>query len=83
MAMLLSKLAKAIIVIPHGNADVERMFSLIGLNKTKLCSRLSIETLSALLCFQFNTEENCYNFKPTSKMIEKCINASASVDITS
>ena len=80
---LLSKLAKAIIVIPHGNADVERMFSLIALNKTKLRSRLSIETLSALLCLQFNTEENCYNFKPTSKMIEKYINASASVDITS
>ena len=55
-------LAKAVIFVPHGNADVERMFSHIGLNKTKLRSQLSTETLSALLCLQFNMEENCYNF---------------------
>jgi hypothetical protein len=33
---LLSKLAKAVLTIPHGNADIERMFSHLGLNKTKL-----------------------------------------------
>ena len=33
---LLSKLAKAVLTIPHGNADVERMFSHLGLNKTKM-----------------------------------------------
>ena len=49
-----SKLAKAITVIPHGNADVESMFSHIGLKKTKLHSWLSIEILSALLRLQFN-----------------------------
>ena len=46
---LLSKLAKAILVIPHSNADVERMFSQMGLNKTKLRNSLGSETLTALL----------------------------------
>ena len=27
---LVSKLAKAILIIPHGNADIERMFSRVG-----------------------------------------------------
>ena len=48
---LLSKLAKAILVIPYGNVDIERMFSHLGLNKTKLQNSLSTETLSALLNF--------------------------------
>ena len=41
---LLSKLAKAILVIPHSNADVERMFSQMGLNKTKPRNSLGTET---------------------------------------
>ena len=51
---LLSKLAKAILVIPHGNADIERMFSRMGLNKTKLRSSLGTDTLTALLRLQMN-----------------------------
>ena len=31
----LAKFAKAILVMPHGNADTERLFSHIDLNKTK------------------------------------------------
>jgi len=33
--LFLTKLAKAILVVPHGNADTERLFSHLGLNKTK------------------------------------------------
>ena len=44
---VLSKLAKAILVIPLGNADTERLFSHVGLNKTKHRTSLSIETLNA------------------------------------
>ena len=46
---LLSRLAKAVLIIPHGNADVERLFSRVGLTKTKLRNSLSNITLSALL----------------------------------
>ena len=76
---LLSMLAKAILIIPHGNADIERMFSHVGLNKTKLRNRLSNETLSALLCLQFNVSEPCFDFKPTKVMVEKCRNAISSL----
>ena len=31
----LTNFAKAIIIIPHGNEDTERLFSHVGLNKTK------------------------------------------------
>ena len=44
----LAKLAKAILVIPHGNADTKRLFSHIGLNKTKHRNRLGISTLNSL-----------------------------------
>ena len=42
----LAKLEKAILVIPHGNADTERLFSHISLNKTKHRNRLGISTLN-------------------------------------
>ena len=45
----LAKLAKAILVILHANADTERLFSHIGLNKTKHRNRLGISTLNSLL----------------------------------
>ena len=38
---LLTKLAKGVI-FPRGNADTERLFSYLGLNKTKLRNSLSI-----------------------------------------
>ena len=76
---LLSKLAKAILVIPHSNADVERMFSQMGLNKTKLRNSLGTETLTALLRLQMNAQEPCYNFSPGTELLEKCKNAMATV----
>ena len=36
---VLTKLAKAVLTIPHGNADTERLFSQIGLDETIVCSR--------------------------------------------
>ena len=48
----LAKLAKAILVIPHGNADTERLFSHIDLNKTKHRNRPGISTLNSLLPVQ-------------------------------
>lgn len=76
---LLSKLAKAVLIVPHGNADIERMFSHLGLNKTKIRSCLGTETLTALLRLQFNVNEPCYSFKPTKQMIERCRNVISSL----
>ena len=56
-----AKLTKAILVIPHGNADTERLFSHIGLNKTKHRNILGISILNSLLTVQFNVPHNAMN----------------------
>ena len=77
---LLSKLAKSILIIPHGNADVERIFSHMGLNKTKVRNSLGVDTLTALLRLQYNVKEPCFSFKPTQVMVSRCRNAIASLN---
>ena len=72
---LLARLAKAVLIVPHGNADVERSFSKLGLNKTKLRNSLGTDTLNALLQLQCNVHDTCYAFKPTPEMISLCKNA--------
>ena len=42
------------LVIPHGNADTERLFSHIELNKTKTRNSVSTSTLNVLLIIQLN-----------------------------
>ncbi len=71
----LTKLAKAILIIPHGNADTERLFSHLGLNKTKHRNCLGISTLNSLLIVQFNVPEKCFNFKPSKPLPKQCKNA--------
>ena len=72
---MLSTLAKAILVLPHGNADTERLFSHVGLNKTKLRNSLSVSTLNALLMVQFNRQQKCFEFKPSDELLRRCKNA--------
>ena len=58
--------------IPHGNADSERLFSHIGLNKTKYRNRLGISTLNSRLTVQFNIPQKCYEFKPNTELLKTC-----------
>jgi len=46
---ILSDLVERISVLPHSSATVERIFSAINLNKTKVRNRLSVRTVSGLL----------------------------------
>ena len=71
----LAKLAKAILVIPHGNADTKCLFSHIGLNKTKYRNRLGISTLNSLLTVQFNVPKKCYELKPNTEPLKAFVNA--------
>ena len=71
----LPKLTKAILVIPHGNADTERLFRHIGLNKMKHRNRLGISTSNSLLTVQFNVPQKCYEFKPNTELLTTCENA--------
>ena len=79
----LTKLAKATIIIPRGNADTERLFSHVGLNKTKHRNSLSLETLNSLLCVQFNIKKPCYSFKPSNDLVKKCKNSQAELSQSS
>uniref|UniRef100_H3AVF6 HAT C-terminal dimerisation domain-containing protein n=1 Tax=Latimeria chalumnae TaxID=7897 RepID=H3AVF6_LATCH len=46
---ILTKLAKAILVLPHSSANVERLFSQMTLVKTQLRNRLNNDTLEDIL----------------------------------
>ena len=65
----IGKTRKTILVIPHGNADTKRLFSLIGLNKTKHRNTLGISTLNSLLTVQFNVPTKSYEFKPNTELL--------------
>ena len=71
----LAKLAKAFLVIPHGKADTERLFSHNDLNKMKHRNRLGISTLNSLLTVQFNVPQKCYEFKLNTELLKTCVNA--------
>ncbi|KAJ4936620.1 hypothetical protein JOQ06_001209, partial [Pogonophryne albipinna] len=46
----LSRIAKLVLVLPHSNADAERVFSAVGLNKTKTRNSLALDgTLSSIM----------------------------------
>jgi len=71
---LLMKLVNYLIVLPHSSACVERIFSCINLNKTKIRNRLGTETLTGILHSKniLNTQNKlCYDFEITSEMIKK------------
>ena len=51
---LLSKVIKSILVIPHGNADCERIFSLVRKNKTVFRPNLSVDSLEDLIVEKVN-----------------------------
>lgn len=71
---LINKLVAYIFTLPHSSACVERLFSTINLNKTKVRNQLSTKTLTGILnsksCL-INNEKFCYNFDVPDKMISK------------
>src|SRR4029434_887240 len=45
--------AKLVLVLPHSNADAERVFSVVGLNKTKTRNSLALDgTLSSIMAIK-------------------------------
>lgn len=69
---LLSKLITHILSLPHSSANVERIFSTININKTKLRNRLTCETLEGILYAKAPLKENvCYNVNITNGHLKK------------
>ena len=56
----LSLLAKALLVLPHSNADPERLFSMVRKIYTELRRQMDPSTLSSLLSVKVNNDNPCY-----------------------
>ena len=73
---MLPSLMKAILIIPHGNADTERVFSKMNLIKTKLRNCLVNKSLNSLLAVNCNFNKACYEFDPPSEvtsLVKNCM----------
>ena len=73
---ILIKLVVALMSIPHGNADVERVFSHVKLIKTDHRNRLADSTLNSLLTVRVNgMETQCFKYQPSSAELVKSAKA--------
>ncbi len=59
-----------VLVLPHANADAERVFSVVGLNKTKRRNSLALDgTLSSIMTIKMANLEPCFKWEPPSDII--------------
>lgn len=72
----LSKVALAVLIIPHSNAGEERVFSVTRRNKTDFYSNLDLQrSLSSIMTIKMNKPEKllpCPKFKPSNNLLTKC-----------
>ena len=73
----LSKVMQGVCVIPHSNADCERVFSIVRKNKTDFRSNMSVETLQALLIEKINSGIPCHKRKFSADFLNKAKKATA------
>ncbi|KAJ8381382.1 hypothetical protein SKAU_G00021600 [Synaphobranchus kaupii] len=67
----LASIAKLVLVLPHSNADAERVFSVVGLNKTKTTNSLALDgTLSSIMTIKMAGLEPCFKWEPSSTLIK-------------
>ena len=59
----LVKLAKILLVLPHSNADPERLFSMVRKIETEQRKRLDPSTVSDSLSSKINNDHACYDNK--------------------
>lgn len=68
----LSKVAQIVLSLPHSNADAERTFSVIGLNKTDTRNRLSLDgTLSSIMTMKMSSLEPCFRYEPPAEVVKQ------------
>ena len=72
---LLPRIASIVLVIPHSNADQERLFSIVHKNKRYSGSSLKLDgTLSSIPSMKTHYPEAtipCYRWKPDAALLEK------------
>ncbi|CAH2088566.1 unnamed protein product [Euphydryas editha] len=66
--------ATKVMSIPHSNADIERVFSLMNVVKTKLRNSLHLKTTNAILLIRTRliaANSNCHEYKLPTDVIKK------------
>lgn len=69
----LASAAVSVLLIPHSNAEVERLFSQMGVIKNKLRNRMSLQTLSSILYIRYGlrlVRDACYEHKLPDKVLQ-------------
>ena len=72
----LSQVAKLVMVIPHSNAQEERVFSMVRKNKT--CFRPSLDpkgTLSSILTVKLGSTGDAHSYEPPKEVLRKAKSA--------
>ena len=76
---LLAEFCQALCVLPHGNADCERVFSMVRHIKTEFRNQLGNETEQALLAVHRNALQNqgqcCYEVKVPKELLKEAKSA--------
>lgn len=79
----LPTVAEIVLLIPHSNAELERLFSIVRKNKTDARSSLKLDgTLSSILAMKSRYPEShipCHKFKPDEEMIKSAKSATSKV----
>ena len=78
MFMRLATTAKLVLALPLSDADAERVFSVVGLNKTKarIISLALDGTLSSIMTIKMSALEPSFKWEPSPDIIKassKCI----------
>jgi hAT family C-terminal dimerisation region len=69
---LLFKVALVVFLLPHSNAEEERVFSMVRKNKTDFRASLQSDgTLSSILTVKLNNKEAAHKFEPSKDLVEK------------
>ena len=72
------KVAKLVLCIPHSNADAERVFSSIGLNKTDVRNSFSLEgTLSSIMSIKMAPGKPWSKYEPPFEVIKAARSATS------
>ena len=80
---LLFRVAQIVLVAPHSNAGIERVYSLVNKNKRQGCerNRLDIEgSLASIIAIKLDRPEStakCYDYKPDADLLTAARSATA------
>ena len=71
----LCRIMKLIVTLPHSNADVERIFSIVRKNQTDFRPNLGLSTLNHIVQLKVNdlndSEVPFYDFNPSAKFLRR------------